>query len=123
MSFTYLRSSGRSECSAPRSGRQDIKRLPPRTVRYYVQIGLVDRPQGETRAARYGSTRLEQSLLIKKWTAAGVSLERIRELLHSGQPPVPPREILASVTGASLQVRALSYLCVSKTRRSFEIER
>ena len=92
MSFTYLRSSGRSECSAPRSGRQDIKRLPPRTVRYYVQIGLVDRPQGETRAARYGSTHLEQLLLIKKWTAAGVSLERIRELLHGGQPPVPPRE-------------------------------
>ena len=25
--------------------------LPPRTVRYYVQMGLVDRPQGETRAA------------------------------------------------------------------------
>ena len=61
-------------------------------MRYYVQIGLVDRPQGETRAARYGSTHLEQLLLIKKWTAAGVSLERIRELLHGGQPPVPPRE-------------------------------
>ncbi len=40
--------------------------LPPRTVRYYVQIGLVNRPQGETRAARYGSTHLEQLLLIKK---------------------------------------------------------
>ena len=66
--------------------------LPPRTVRYYVQIGLVDRPQGETRAARYGSTHLEQLLLIKKWTAAGVSLERIRELLHGAPPPVPPRE-------------------------------
>ena len=66
--------------------------LPPRTVRYYVQIGLVDRPQGETRAARYGSKHLEQLLLIKKWTAAGVSLERIRELLHGGPPPVPARE-------------------------------
>ena len=66
--------------------------LPIRTVRYYVQIGLVDRPQGETRAARYGSKHLEQLLLIKKWTAAGVSLERIRELLHGGPPPVPARE-------------------------------
>ena len=66
--------------------------LPPRTVRYYVQIGLVDRPQGETRAARYGATHLEQLLLIKKWTTAGVSLERIRELLHGEQAPVPPRE-------------------------------
>ena len=33
--------------------------LPPRTVRYYVQMGLVDRPQGETRAARYGALHLE----------------------------------------------------------------
>ena len=65
--------------------------LPPRTVRYYVQMGLVDRPQGETRAARYGALHLEQLLLIKKWTAAGLSLERIRELLHSEQAPVPPR--------------------------------
>ena len=65
--------------------------LSPRTVRYYVQIGLVDRPQGETRAARYGTLHLEQLLLIKKWTAAGLSLERIRELLRGVQAPVPPR--------------------------------
>ncbi len=65
--------------------------LPPRTVRYYVQIGLVDRPEGETRAARYGGTQLEQLLLIKKWTAAGLSLERIREVLQGAQAPVPPR--------------------------------
>ena len=65
--------------------------LPPRTIRYYVQMGWVDRPQGETRAARYGAAHLEQLLLIKKWTAAGLSLERIRELLHGEQAPVPPR--------------------------------
>ena len=65
--------------------------LPIRTVRYYVQNGLVDRPEGETRAARYGAKHLEQLLLIKKWTASGVSLERIRELLHGATPPVPPR--------------------------------
>ena len=65
--------------------------LPQRTVRYYVQIGVVDRPEGETRAARYGAKHLEQLLLIKKWTAAGVSLDRIRELLQGEQAPIPPR--------------------------------
>ncbi|MEJ8851828.1 MerR family transcriptional regulator [Variovorax rhizosphaerae] len=65
--------------------------LPPRTVRYYVQIGLVDRPEGETRAARYGARQVEQLLLVKKWTAAGVSLDRIRELLQGAEAPVPPR--------------------------------
>lgn len=65
--------------------------MPMRTVRYYMQIGLMDRPEGETRAARYGSRHLEQLLLIKKWTASGVSLDRIRELLHGQELPVPPR--------------------------------
>jgi len=76
--------------------------LPPRTVRYYVQIGLVDRPQGETRAARYGARQLEQLLLIRKWTAAGLSLDGIRELLHGAQAPAAPR---ARVVG-SVEVRS-----------------
>lgn len=65
--------------------------LPPRTVRYYIQLGLVDRPVGETRAARYGARHLEQLLQVKNWSAAGVSLERIRELLQGEPPPVPQR--------------------------------
>lgn len=65
--------------------------LPVRTVRYYVQQGLVDRPEGETRAARYGLKQLEQLQLIKKWTTAGLSLERIRELLRGEEPDVPVR--------------------------------
>jgi hypothetical protein len=31
-------------------------------------------------------------LSIKTWTAAGVSLERIRALLQGEPPPVPPRQ-------------------------------
>ena len=65
--------------------------LPERTVRYYIQLGLVDRPIGETRAAHYLPSHLEQLLQIRKWTAAGVSLERIRELLSGEPPPVPQR--------------------------------
>ena len=65
--------------------------LPVRTLRYYVQTGLVDKPDGETRAARYGSKHLEQVLLIKKWTTSGVSLERVKELLHGAEPAIPTR--------------------------------
>ena len=65
--------------------------LQPRTVRYYVQLGLVNRPTGETRAARYGARHVEQLLLIKKWSDAGVSLERIRELLQGDVPALPAR--------------------------------
>lgn len=67
-----------------------LTELPKRTVRYYMQLGLVDRPEGETRAARYGARHLEQLLTIRKWQRAGLSLERIRELLAEPAQAAPP---------------------------------
>lgn len=64
--------------------------LPRRTVRYYIQLGLVDRPEGETRAARYTQAHVEQLLMVKKWTLAGLSLDRIRELKDAGPEPALP---------------------------------
>ena len=62
----------------------------PRTVRYYIAQGLVDRPEGEKRGAYYLRRHLEQLLLIRRWTEAGLSLERVRELI-AGAPEDPPR--------------------------------
>ena len=65
--------------------------MPKRTVRFYIQSGLVDRPEGETKAARYTRWHLEQLLTIKKWQQAGLSLERIGELLAKpGAGVLPP---------------------------------
>ena len=64
--------------------------MPVRTVRYYISLGLVDKPQGETRAARYQTAHLEQLLLIKRWSAQGLGLERIRELLHAPEQDTTP---------------------------------
>ena len=72
-----------------------LAELPRRTVRYYVQQGLLDRPVGEKRAAYYTTRHLEQLLTIRKWQHAGLSLERIREILGdssgAGLPPPRPR--------------------------------
>lgn len=65
--------------------------LPPRKVRYYIQLGVVDRPDGITRWAKYTTRHLEQLLSIKRWQAAGLSLERIRELLHGEPDELPPK--------------------------------
>ena len=69
-----------------------------RTIRYYIQNGLVDRPEGTGKGAYYTHAHLEQLLAIRKWKDAGVSLERIQELLsddgrdeESGKPLPPPR--------------------------------
>lgn len=69
--------------------------LPRRTLRYYIQQGLVDRPVGEKRAAYYTASHLDQLLTIRKWQHAGLSLDRIREILAGPDagtlPPARPR--------------------------------
>ena len=69
--------------------------LPRRTVRYYIQEGLVDRPAGAKRGAYYTKRHVEQLMTIRTWQRAGLSLERIRELVsgegESSSPLPPPR--------------------------------
>lgn len=53
-----------------------------RTVRYYIQLGLVARPIGETRAAHYTWQHLKELLEVRGYTEQGFSLERIGELMR-----------------------------------------
>ena len=68
--------------------------LSPRTVRFYIQQCLVSKPTGEKKGAKYNKVHLDQLLSIKKWQAAGLSLERIRELLvepDANEVPLRPK--------------------------------
>lgn len=58
-----------------------------RTVRYYIELGLLDRPDGETRAATYGPRHLERLNKIRRWQEAGFTLEQIREAIDEGLQP------------------------------------
>ena len=74
-----------------------LVKLSRRTVRYYIQIDLVDRPDGVGRGAHYSTRHLDQLLEIRKWQQAGLSLDRIRELVGSDgkegiTPPARPRQ-------------------------------
>lgn len=63
----------------------------PRTVRFYIAQGLLDRPVGSKRGAHYTRRHLEQLLLVRRWTDAGLSLERVRELIAGAPEDPPPR--------------------------------
>jgi len=63
--------------------------LTPRTVRYYIAERLVDPPMGERRGSYYLRRHLEQLLLVRRWVDAGLSHDRIRELI-AGAPEEPP---------------------------------
>jgi DNA-binding transcriptional MerR regulator len=74
-----------------------LSEQPRRTIRYYIQIGLLDKPTGLGRGAHYTGDHLSQLLQIRKWQQAGLSLERIQELLRAPAaadlvPPAPPRK-------------------------------
>ena len=58
--------------------------MPIRTVRYYIQKGLVSAPEGSRKGAYYTQKHLDELLAIRKWQRVGLSLERIRELLFEG---------------------------------------
>jgi DNA-binding transcriptional MerR regulator len=67
--------------------------VPTRTVRFYIAQGLMDRPHGAKRGAWYEERHLQQLLLIRRWTDAGLSLERVRELQAGSPEEAPPRPI------------------------------
>ena len=54
----------------------------PRTVRYYIAEGLVDRPEGKKRGSHYLRRHLEQLLVIRRWTDAGLTPEQVRGLVR-----------------------------------------
>ena len=71
-----------------------LAELPRRTVRYYIQTGLVDRPQGLGKGAFYTQHHVEQLVLVRKWQLAGLSLDKIGDVLKqqaSGPRPPTPR--------------------------------
>ena len=53
--------------------------VPRRTVRYYIELGLLEGAEGETRAARYTPRHLETLLQIRRLTAEGIALSRIKQ--------------------------------------------
>jgi len=65
-----------------------------RTVRFYVQSGLLDPPEGTARGAYYTRRHLQRLLDIQAWQAEGLTLEGIRRRLAApaaaAEPARPP---------------------------------
>ena len=80
-----------------------------RTVRYYIQIELIDRPNGLGRGAHYTTHHLEQLIEIRKWQRAGLSLDRIRELLTEDDTPIS----LPSMPRKSGSIEIRSHVMIS----------
>lgn len=84
----------------------DLGGVSRRTVRYYVQEGLLPAPLGVGRGNHYGPAHLERLLKVKALQESGRTLEEIRQSLHqrsrrTEEPrpaPAPERAIWRRVT-------------------------
>jgi len=80
----------------PQYGIQELARssgVPRRTIRYYVQLGLIPPPLGAGRGHYYLQSHLDRLLRIRELRQAGRSIGEIQQLLDgripSGEPPLP----------------------------------
>ena len=65
--------------------------LAARTIRFYIQKGLVQPPFGARKTPRYTEQHVEQLLQVKAYKEAGLNLSRIADLLsNTGTAPVTP---------------------------------
>lgn len=87
--------------------------VPERSIRFYIQKGLLPRPHGGTRGAFYTEDHLAELLRIRQWQEAGLSLDAIFDLLAAKhEAPVAParagaievRSHLIIADGVELQV-------------------
>ena len=63
----------------------DLGGVSRRTVRYYVQEGLLPAPHGVGRGDHYGREHLERLLQVKALQEAGRTLDEIRQLLAAAR--------------------------------------
>ena len=61
--------------------------LTRRTIRYYVQRGLVDPPEGGGRGAYYTDSHLDSIKKIKRWSEQGVPLIHMKAKLEGKEIP------------------------------------
>jgi DNA-binding transcriptional MerR regulator len=80
----------------------------PRTIRYYIELGLLPPPHGGRRVATYREEHLRRIHLIRKLQASRLSLDEIRERLGVMSPV--EAEAIASDTSGPAPDSALDYI-------------
>lgn len=67
----------------------DAAGLSRRSIRFYVQQGLLPAPMGLGRGSHYDAAHLDRLRQVADWQRAGHSLDQIRRLLDGGAVPPP----------------------------------
>ena len=75
----------------------ELTGYPRRTIRYYVQEGLIDPPAGRGRGGFYYDSHLERLRLIKAYQEKGIRISAMAAMLKKGAPSAevtPSRNVM-----------------------------
>jgi DNA-binding transcriptional MerR regulator len=89
----------------------------PRTIRYYVELGLLPPPAGTGNRATYGPEHMDRLLTIKKLQMRRLSLDEIRAFLAESEGALPSAP--ADLASPMLASSAAEY--ISDLRSHYEI--
>lgn len=92
-----------------------------RTVRYYVQIKLLDPPLGRGRGHYYTERHLERLRLIKAYQAEGYSLGRIAAALQGRGGDEPTKNVMRRGAGGRERPDSITKWCRIELRPGLEI--
>ena len=85
--------------------------LPPSTLRYYEEIGLISPAGRQGQRRQYEPETVMRLSLIALGKTAGFSLEEIAGMIgQDGQPDIPRAELHARADGIDRQIRDLTAL-------------
>ena len=92
----------------------DKAKVSPRTIRYYIQQGLLPKPEARGPGAHYTDEHLDRLLLIKRLQREHLPLAEIRRAIESGatETTAAPRSALdyvRGVLGKSVQESVVTY--------------
>ena len=74
--------------------------LARRTIHYYVQRGLLPRPEGGGRGHYYTEEHVQRIKSVQRWRSQGVPLEKMKLLLSEEDVDLPsPLDVLPQQTG------------------------
>lgn len=88
--------------------------VPGRSIRFYIQRGLLPPPHGAKRGAYYDDAHLSGLLRIREWQDTGLSLDAIAQLIAGASgPTLPPARVGSVVVRSHLVVAEGIELVVS----------
>ncbi|MCX8028194.1 MAG: MerR family transcriptional regulator [Thermodesulfovibrionales bacterium] len=86
----------------------EITGIPRRTIRYYIQIGLISPPAGRGRGGFYNDSHVSDLLRIKELQQSGASLSTISESLKTLEGATYKREVWSRqeiIDGVEIHIR------------------